>query len=128
MFACADSAGRCRMAAALLDRHAHGQVTIHCAGPPPTGEIDPAVATAMREIGLDPSRRIPPPPSTDTAHIADVVIALGCDDACPDVKSKRFLDWQVDNPAGRSIEEIRAIRDAIDRRVQALLAELETPS
>jgi arsenate reductase (thioredoxin) len=124
LFVCVHNAGRSQMAAALLDHHAAGRVTVRSAGSAPADSINPAVAAAMAEIGIDLSRSFPKPLTTDAVDAADVVITMGCGDACPVFPGKRYLDWQLDDPAGRPVDEVRPIRDEIDRRVRALLTEL----
>jgi protein-tyrosine-phosphatase len=124
LFVCVHNAGRSQMAAALLDHHAAGRVTVRSAGSAPADSINPAVTEVMAEIGLDLSRAFPKPLTTDAVHAADVVITMGCGDACPVFPGTRYLDWQLDDPAGRPVDEVRPIRDEIDRRVRALLAEL----
>jgi protein-tyrosine-phosphatase len=124
LFVCVHNAGRSQMAAALLDHHAAGRVVVRSAGSAPAGEVNPAVVAAMAELGIDVSREFPKRLTTDAVEAADVVITMGCGDACPVFPGKRYLDWQLDDPAGRSVEHVRPIRDEIDRRVRALLAEL----
>jgi arsenate reductase (thioredoxin) len=124
LFVCVHNAGRSQMAAALLDHHAAGAVHVRSAGSAPADEINPAVHAAMAEIGLDISREFPKPLTDDVVQAADVVITMGCGDACPVHPGKRYLDWDLTNPAGKGVEEVRPIRDEIDRRVRALLAEL----
>ena len=124
LLVCVHNAGRSQMAAALLDHHAAGRVTVRSAGSAPADSINPAVAQVMAEVGLDLSRAFPKPLTTDAVDAADVVITMGCGDACPIFPGKRYLDWQLDDPAGRPVDEVRPIRDEIDRRVRALLAEL----
>lgn len=124
LFVCVHNAGRSQMAAALLDHHARGTVTVRSAGSAPADTINPAVREVMAEIGLDLDQARPKVLTTDAVQASDVVITMGCGDACPIFPGKRYLDWQLDDPAGRSPEEIRPIRDEIDRRVQDLLAEI----
>jgi arsenate reductase (thioredoxin) len=124
LFVCVHNAGRSQMAAALLDHHAHGRVTVRSGGSIPASEINPAVLAAMNEIGLDLSKQFPKPLTTAAIEASDVVITMGCGDACPIFPGKTYLDWQLDDPAGLPVEQVRPIRDEIDRRVQALLAEL----
>lgn len=112
------------MAAALLDHHAQGGVIVRSAGSTPVDEIDPAVVAAMQEIGIDLSQAFPKPLTTDAVEGADVVITMGCGDACPVFPGKRYLDWELPDPHGKPLEEVRPIRDAIDVRVRGLLAEL----
>ena len=124
LFVCVHNAGRSQMAAALLDRHAQGRVRVRSAGSTPADEINPAVVTAMDEIGLDLSKEFLRALTTDAVQAADVVITMGCSDACPIFPGKRYLDWELSDPSGRSVAEVRAIRDEIDARVRGLLAEL----
>jgi arsenate reductase len=124
LFVCVHNAGRSQMAAALLDHHARGRVVVRSAGSAPAGSINPAVVAAMNELGLDLSQEFPKPLTTEAVQASDVVITMGCGDACPIFPGKRYLDWQLDDPAGQGIDAVRPIRDEIDRRVRALLAEL----
>ncbi|WP_372672333.1 arsenate reductase ArsC [Amycolatopsis kentuckyensis] len=124
LFVCVHNAGRSQMAAALLDHHAAGRVAVRSAGSAPASEVNPAVVAVMAELGIDVSREFPKRLTTDAVEAADVVITMGCGDACPVFPGKRYLDWQLDDPAGLPVERIRPIRDEIDRRVRALLAEL----
>ncbi|KAA9158704.1 arsenate reductase ArsC [Amycolatopsis acidicola] len=124
LFVCVHNAGRSQMAAALLDHHAQGRVTVRSAGSAPAAEINPAVAEVMAELGLEVAGEFPKPLTTGAVEAADVVITMGCGDACPVFPGKRYLDWQLDDPAGLPAARIRPIRDEIDRRVRALLAEL----
>jgi arsenate reductase (thioredoxin) len=124
LFVCTHNAGRSQMAAALLDHKAAGRVRVTSAGSQPASQLDPAVVEAMAEIGLDISREFPKPLSADKVQAADVVITMGCGDACPVFPGKRYLDWDLPDPAGLSVEQVRPIRDEIGQRVQALLAEL----
>ncbi|GAA3436271.1 arsenate reductase ArsC [Kutzneria kofuensis] len=124
LFVCVHNAGRSQMAAALLDHHAHGRVTVRSAGSAPADAINPAVVAVMAELGLDLSKEFPKPLTDDAVRAADVVITMGCGDACPVYPGRRYLDWKLDDPAGRSVEDVRPIRDEIDRRVAELLAEL----
>jgi arsenate reductase (thioredoxin) len=124
LFVCVHNAGRSQMAAALLDHHAEGKVHVRSAGSTPADEINPAVAAAMEEIGLDLSKEFPKPLTTEVVEAADVVVTMGCGDACPIFPGKRYLDWELIDPSGKSVDEVRGIRDEIDARVRALLAEL----
>ncbi|HJP77037.1 MAG TPA: arsenate reductase ArsC [Pseudonocardiaceae bacterium] len=124
LFVCVHNAGRSQMAAALLHHRAAGRVTVRSAGSSPTETINPAVVAVMAELGLDLSREFPKPLTNEAVQAADVVITMGCGDACPIFPGKRYLDWELDDPAGKPIEQVRPIRDEIDRRVTALLAEL----
>ncbi|MGW4062613.1 arsenate reductase ArsC [Amycolatopsis sp. NPDC004747] len=124
LFVCVHNAGRSQMAAALLAHHADGAVDVRSAGSAPADSINPAVREAMAEIGLDLSREVPKKLTTDAVEAADVVITMGCGDACPVFPGKRYLDWQLEDPAGKGVEDVRPIRDEIDRRVRELLTEL----
>jgi protein-tyrosine-phosphatase len=116
------------MAAALLDRHAQGRVVVRSAGSTPASEVNPAVIEVMSELGIDLSNAFPKPLTVDAVEGSDVVVTMGCGDACPVFPGKRYLDWELDDPAGKTADEVRPIRDEIDRRVNALLTELLTPS
>ena len=124
LFVCVHNAGRSQMAAALLDHHGAGRVRVRSAGSTPANEVNPAVVAVMTEIGLDLSKEFPKPLTTDVIHAADVVVTMGCGDACPIFPGKRYLDWELTDPAGLTIEQIRPIRDEIEHRVRTLLAEL----
>ncbi len=124
LFVCVHNAGRSQMAAALLDHHAKGRVVVRSAGSEPADRLNPAVVAAMAEVGIDLSQELPKPLSDQAVRAADVVITMGCGDACPIYPGKRYEDWQLQDPAGQPIEVVRAIRDEIDARVQQLLAEL----
>jgi protein-tyrosine-phosphatase len=125
LFVCVHNAGRSQMAAALLDHHAQGRVRVRSAGSVPADHLNPAVIEVMGEIGLDLSKEFPKPLTTEAVQSADVVITMGCGDACPIFPGKRYLDWELTDPAGLPPEGVRPIRDEIDRRVQDLLAELD---
>ncbi|SDZ18526.1 arsenate reductase [Saccharopolyspora shandongensis] len=112
------------MAAALLYHHAQGRVTVRSAGSAPADTVNPAVLQVMNELGLDLSQEFPKELAADAVEAADVVITMSCGDACPVFPGKRYLDWELTDPAGKSIEDVRPIRDDIDRCVRALLAEL----
>lgn len=124
LFVCVHNAGRSQMAAALMDHHARGAVRVTSAGSEPADRMNPAVRQVMDEIGIDVSRELPTKLTTDAVEAADVVITMGCGDACPVFPGKRYLDWQLTDPAGKTVEEIRPIRDDIDTRVRGLLAEI----
>jgi protein-tyrosine-phosphatase len=124
LFVCVHNAGRSQMAAALLHHHAAGRVTVRSAGSAPADTINPAVVAAMAELGLDLSREFPKPLTDDAVRAADVVITMGCGDACPVYPGKRYLNWELADPAGQDVEHVRPIRDEIDRRVTDLLADL----
>jgi arsenate reductase (thioredoxin) len=130
LFVCTHNAGRSQMAAALLEREAAGLVRVTSAGSQPADQLNPAVVAAMAEIGIDISREIPKRLTTDQVHEADIVITMGCGDACPVYPGKRYLDWDLPDPAGLDLRAVRPIRDEIERRVRALLyrADKATPS
>ena len=124
LFVCVHNAGRSQMAAALLHHHAAGSVVVRSAGSAPADTVNPAVVAAMAELGLDLSREFPKPLTDDAVRAADVVITMGCGDACPVYPGKRYLNWELADPAGRDVADVRPIRDEIDRRVRGLLVEL----
>jgi len=124
LFVCVHNAGRSQMAAALTHSLSGGRVHVRSAGSTPASQINPAVVQAMEEMGLDLSQEFPKPLTDEVVQAADVVITMGCGDACPIYPGKRYLDWEVDDPAGQPIETVRRIRDEIRNRVQGLLAEL----
>ncbi|GAB3966219.1 arsenate reductase ArsC [Actinoallomurus acanthiterrae] len=127
LFVCVHNAGRSQMAAALLDHHAQGKVRVRSAGSAPADEINPAVVAVMDELDIDLSKEFPKPLTGEAVQGADVVITMGCGDVCPVFPGKRYLDWELEDPAGKLVEQVRPIRDEIDRRVRGLLAEL-TPA
>jgi protein-tyrosine-phosphatase len=124
LFVCTHNAGRSQMAAALLDHQAAGRVRVTSAGSQPASQLNPAVVQAMAEIGLDISCEFPKPLTTEKVRAADVVITMGCGDACPIYPGKRYEDWDLPDPAGLSIDAVRPIRDAIRAGVQKLLNDL----
>jgi len=124
LFVCVHNAGRSQMAAALLDHRAQGRVRVTSAGSEPAGEVNRTVVAAMEEVGLDLSKAFPKPLTDEIARAADVLVTMGCGDACPVYPGKRYLDWELPDPAGKALDEVRAIRDQIDRRVQELVIEL----
>ena len=121
---CTHNAGRSVAARVLLDHHGQGRVTVRSAGSAPGEEINPAVAELLAERGLDVSREFPKPLTDEAARRADVIITMGCGDACPLYPGKRYLDWELPDPAGRPIDEVSPIVDDIERRALELLAEL----
>jgi arsenate reductase len=124
LFVCVHNAGRSQMAAALLQHHGMGRIAVRSAGSEPAGEVNPAAAAALAEWGLDITAEVPSKLTTEDVEASDVVITMGCGDTCPVLPGKRYLDWQLDDPAGRGIDAVRPIRDDIDRRVRGLVAEL----
>ena len=121
---CTHNAGRSVAARVLLDHYGHGRVVVRSAGSAPGDEINPAVAAILTERGLDVSKEFPKRLTDDAARHADIVITMGCGDACPVYPGKRYLDWDLDDPAGKPVDEVRPIVDEIDRRSRDLLAEL----
>ena len=126
LFVCVHNAGRSQMAAALLARHAGDDVVVRSAGSAPADDINPAVVEVMAEVGIDLRAAGARPKRLDTTAVeaSDVVITMGCGDACPIFPGKRYEDWTLDDPAGQGIDAVRPIRDDIHARVLALLAEL----
>lgn len=124
LFVCVHNAGRSQMAAALLDQRAAGRVHVRSAGSTPANELNPRVIEAMREIGIDISREFPKPLTDEFVRAADVVITMGCGDACPIYPGKRYEDWELEDPAGKDLATVRRIRDEIGARVERLLEEL----
>lgn len=124
---CTHNAGRSVAARVLLDHHGKGRITVRSAGSTPGEHINPAVAQLLTERGLDVSREFPKPLTDDAARAADIIITMGCGDACPVFLGKRYLDWALDDPAGKSIDEVRPIVEEIERRALALLEELSLP-
>ena len=124
LFVCVHNAGRSQMAAGLLDRLAAGRVKVRSAGSDPADEINPVAVEAMAEVGVDLSKEFPKPLTDDAVRAAEVVITMGCGDACPIYPGKRYEDWELEDPAGKDLETVRRIRDEIANRVRSLLAEL----
>jgi arsenate reductase (thioredoxin) len=124
LFVCTRNAGRSQMAAALLEHQAAGRVHVTSAGSQPASQLNPAVVQAMAEIGLDITREFPKRLSDDKVQAADIVITMGCGDACPVYPGKRYLDWDLPDPAGLTVTEVRPIRDAIATLTRNLLGEL----
>jgi protein-tyrosine-phosphatase len=124
LYVCTHNAGRSVAAAVLTDYYAQGRVHVRSAGSQPGSEINPSVAQVLRERGLDPDRQFPKPLTDEAARAADVIVTMGCGDACPVYPGKRYLDWELTDPAGKPVEEVRPIIDHIDERVRQLLAEL----
>src|SRR5215210_4890262 len=112
------------MAAGLLNDLAGDRVVVRTAGSEPDGQINPVAVEAMAELGIDLSREFPKKLTDDSVRAADVVITMGCGDACPFYPGKRYEDWELEDPAGKDLEAVRAIRDEIERRVRKLLAEI----
>jgi arsenate reductase (thioredoxin) len=124
LFVCVQNAGRSQMAAGLMNLRAAGKVHVRSAGSDPAEQINPGVVEVMAELGIDLGDELPKPLTDEVVRAADAVVTMGCGDACPIYPGRRYLDWELEDPAGKDIETVRAIRDDIDGRVQTLLAEL----
>ena len=124
LFVCVHNAGRSQMAAALLDHYAEGRVHVRSAGSTPADEINPVVVAVMDEVGIDLSKEFPKPLTTDAVEAADVVVTMGCGDACPVFPGKSYLDWELEDPSDKDAATVRRIRDEIDQRVRTLVDEL----
>jgi arsenate reductase (thioredoxin) len=124
LFVCVHNAGRSQMAAGLVKLRSDGKVHVRSAGSAPGERINPAVVEAMTEIGVDMSEEFPKPLTDEVVRAADVVITMGCGDACPIYPGKRYEDWELDDPEGQDLETVRRIRDEVDARVQKLIGEL----
>jgi len=124
LFVCVHNAGRSQMAAGFLDNLADGRVSVRSAGSEPGEEINPQAVEAMAERGIDISKKLPKPLTDDGVRAADVVITMGCGDACPIYPGKRYEDWDLEDPAGKDLDTVRRIRDEIEARVQRLVGEL----
>jgi len=128
LFVCLHNAGRSQISQALFERAAAGRHTVDSAGTDPVERVHPEVVTVMRELGIDLAERRPKRLTRELAERAEIVVTMGCGDRCPYIPGKRYLDWQLPDPRGRPLEEVRLIRDEIARRVQVLLSELEDAS
>jgi arsenate reductase (thioredoxin) len=124
LFLCVHNAGRSQIAAALLERYGEDRVLVHSAGSDPAAALNPAVVDAMAELGIDITSQRPKRLTDEMAQRADVIVTMGCGDSCPVYPGKRYVDWQIPDPAGRPIEDVRRIRDEIGRRVKALLLDI----
>lgn len=124
LFLCVHNAGRSQMAAVLLDYYAEGLVHVRSAGSQPAADVEEKAIEAMREIGLDLTRAFPKPLTDDVVRAADVIITMGCGDACPILPGKQYRDWEIPDPDGQSLDFVRSVRDELDTRVRALLAEI----
>ncbi len=124
LFVCVHNAGRSQMAAGLVKLRSQGRIRASSAGSAPAGELNPNAVAALEELGIDMAGEFPKPLTDDGVRAADVVITMGCGDACPVYPGKRYEDWNLEDPAGKDLETVRRIRDEIDERVQALVAEL----
>ena len=124
LFVCVHNAGRSQMAAGFLTALSDGRVEVRSAGSAPAERVNPAAVQAMAEVGIDISDQYPKVLTTDAVQVSDVVITMGCGDACPVFPGKRYEDWKLDDPAGQGLAAVRPIRDAIRARVQDLIGEL----
>jgi arsenate reductase len=124
LFVCVHNAGRSQMAAGLLKLRSQGRIHVRSAGSAPAGEINPNAVSALEELGVDMTEEFPKPLTDEVVRAADVVITMGCGDACPIYPGKTYEDWELDDPAGKDLATVRQIRDELDQRVQKLIAEL----
>jgi arsenate reductase len=124
LFLCVHNAGRSLAARVLLDHYAQGRVDVRSAGSEPGNQLNPSVVALLKERGLDPSQEFPKPLTDELAREADVIVTMGCGDTCPVYPGKRYVDWELDDPAEQPIDQVRPIVEEIDRRVRALLDEL----
>ncbi len=125
LFVCLQNAGRSQMSAALFERDAEGRHRALSAGTTPAEQVHPEVVTVMGELGIDLADRVPRKLTRELAEQADVVVTMGCGDECPYIPGRRYIDWELDDPAGRPLDEVRATRDQIAQRVSGLVAELD---
>ena len=125
LFVCVHNAGRSQMAAAFLTHLSNGDVEVRSAGSAPADSINPAVVEAMKEVGIDISHEVPKVLTTEAVIESDVVITMGCGDACPFFPGKRYLDWKLNDPAGQGVASVRPIRDEIKTLVEGLIADLK---
>jgi len=124
LFVCIHNAGRSQMAAGLVKLRSGGRIRVRSAGSDPAEKLNPVVVQALSEIGVDTSEEFPKPLSDEAVRAADVVITMGCGDACPIYPGKRYEDWELEDPAGKDLDTVRRIRDEIDARVRVLVDEL----
>ncbi|MFD1832235.1 MULTISPECIES: arsenate reductase ArsC [Streptomyces] len=125
LFVCVHNAGRSQMAAAWLAHLAGDRVEVRSAGSAPADRVNPAAVEAMEEVGIDISARTPKVLTADAVRASDYVVTMGCGDTCPVFPGKTYLDWELDDPAGRGVEAVRPIRDEIRRRIEALIADID---
>jgi arsenate reductase len=128
LFVCVHNAGRSQMAAGWLRHLAGDAVEVRSAGSLPGDQVNPAAVEAMAEVGIDISDQRPKVLTTEAVESSDVVITMGCGDVCPVFPGKRYLDWQLEDPAGKGVESVRPIRDEIEGRIRGLLAQLQVPT
>ena len=125
LFVCVQNAGRSQMAAGLVKLRSGGRIHVRSAGSDPAEDLNPAVVQALAELGVDMTEEFPKPLTDEVVRAADVVITMGCGDACPIYPGKRYEDWELEDPADKDLETVRRIRDEIDARVQQLVGELD---
>lgn len=125
LFVCVHNAGRSQMAAGFLTHLAQGRIEVRSAGSTPADQVNPAAVAAMAEVGIDIAAQTPKILTIDAVRASDVCVTMGCGDTCPVFPGKRYLDWKIDDPAGQGVEAVRPIRDEIERRVRALIAQLD---
>jgi arsenate reductase (thioredoxin) len=128
LFVCVHNAGRSQMAAGLVKLRSDGRIHVRSAGSDPAADLNPVVVQALSEIGVDTGEEFPKPLTDEVVRAADVVITMGCGDACPIYPGKRYEDWELEDPAGKDLDTVRRIRDEIDARVRALVHDLVTES
>jgi protein-tyrosine-phosphatase len=128
LFLCVHNAGRSQMAAGWMRHLAGDDVDVFSGGSEPADQVNQAAVIAMAEKGIDISREIPQPWADEIVRAADVVVTMGCGDSCPVFPGKRYVDWEVDDPSGKTLEEVRPIRDDLEKRVRALMADLNVPA
>ena len=124
LFLCVHNAGRSQMAAGLMRKLAGEQVDVFSGGSEPAATVNQAAVVAMAELGIDISAEIPQPWADEIVRAADVVVTMGCGDACPIYPGKKYVDWELDDPSGKTVDEVRPIRDELEQRVRALMTEL----
>ena len=124
LFVCTHNAGRSLAARVLLDHYAQGRIDVRSAGSEPADDLNPSVVALLVERGLDPSREFPKAITDESAREADVIVTMGCGDACTVYPGKRYMDWELDDPAGQPVEAVRPVMDEIDRRVRMLVEEV----
>jgi arsenate reductase len=128
LFLCTHNAGRSLAARVLLEHYAQGRIDVRSAGSEPADQLNQAVVAVLCERGLDPTLEVPKVLTDEAARAADVIVTMGCGDACPVYPAKSYLDWELEDPAGQPVERVRPIVDEIDRRVRGLLRELIGPA
>ncbi len=124
LFLCVHNAGRSLAARVLLDHYAHGRIHVESAGSDPGHELNPSIVAILIQRGLDPTKEFPKPLTEDAARAADVIVTMGCGDTCPVYPGTRYIDWELEDPAGKSVAKVKPIVDEIDVKVRALMDEL----